>query len=680
MSAISDLLNQIKTAIYGREVRSSIHDAIEQCYADATGNPESVAAVIADQNAIDTRQDSLDSRQDVLDARLDNFLSATGGTISETVLWTGTAGKPGDTITLASPADDFDYIDIYYHYNGRAGIYTAVPDDLADISIGAYLREVNQINPSGDVGSPNLSSSEIWVISDGLDDNEQVSSLTVQHAVQWVWDGESGDSAAQTVVTASTSGYPAGYVYKIVGRRLVDNAEVIDLRVDADGTTHTTAGEAVRSQISSLKEDLETISGKDGLTDAVKVALLNVVEHIGAWTDENAQTYISDLEEALYPPANLVSITATFVQDTNVIYDNQTLDDLKPYLTVKAKYDNGTTETVTSYTLSGNLITGTSTITVSFGGQTTTFTVTVTHAKTQYTITNNLTDVTTSSAMTVINEEEAYTATLTAESGYIIASVTVTMGNTDITSTAYSDGTITIASVTGNVVITATAAEDVGWISDVPYEITWTDGKFLDATTGEETDSETMSVSDYLPCGGLKYLEYSGLYDNYGLFYYDAEHAYIARSGTTVSGIKDCVEFESKYLRVVKRMSTAAADAVVTPKELPILKQGVTPVANQKYNFEYIFGKTVWNSTGAESDNENAWCSDFCLCYGFSSLTMSHKVRSAVVFYDADKQYIQTDTTGTSSSTITIPEGATYFRFSSHKSYITEYSYVYLTE
>lgn len=46
MSAIQNFLEKIKTAIYGEEVRGSIHDAIEQCYKDATGNPESVAAVV----------------------------------------------------------------------------------------------------------------------------------------------------------------------------------------------------------------------------------------------------------------------------------------------------------------------------------------------------------------------------------------------------------------------------------------------------------------------------------------------------------------------------------------------------------------------------------------------------------------------------------------------------------
>lgn len=56
---------------------------------------------------------------------------------------------------------------------------------------------------------------------------------------------------------------------------------------------------------------------------------------------------------------------------------------------------------------------------------------------------------------TTINENESYTANITADTDYQ-ANVTVTMGGTDITSTAYSNGVISIASVTGNLVITVT--------------------------------------------------------------------------------------------------------------------------------------------------------------------------------------------------------------------------------
>lgn len=38
MSKISEYLNKIKTAIYGREVRDAIHDSIKECYADVTSS------------------------------------------------------------------------------------------------------------------------------------------------------------------------------------------------------------------------------------------------------------------------------------------------------------------------------------------------------------------------------------------------------------------------------------------------------------------------------------------------------------------------------------------------------------------------------------------------------------------------------------------------------------------
>lgn len=48
MANVMEILGRIKTAIYGRDVRQSIYDAILQCYKDATGNPESIAAHTGD--------------------------------------------------------------------------------------------------------------------------------------------------------------------------------------------------------------------------------------------------------------------------------------------------------------------------------------------------------------------------------------------------------------------------------------------------------------------------------------------------------------------------------------------------------------------------------------------------------------------------------------------------------
>jgi len=77
----------------------------------------------------------------------------------------------------------------------------------------------------------------------------------------------------------------------------------------------------------------------------------------------------------------LTSISADY-QQSGTVYDTASLDSLKGDLTVTATYSDSSTATVTEYTLSGTLTAGTSTITVSYGGKTATFNVTVTAAPT----------------------------------------------------------------------------------------------------------------------------------------------------------------------------------------------------------------------------------------------------------------------------------------------------------
>lgn len=74
----------------------------------------------------------------------------------------------------------------------------------------------------------------------------------------------------------------------------------------------------------------------------------------------------------------LTSITAAFAQGDRIVYPSTSLADLKTMLTVTAKYSDGSTVAVDNYTLSGTLATGNSTVTVSYSGCTTTFTVVVT--------------------------------------------------------------------------------------------------------------------------------------------------------------------------------------------------------------------------------------------------------------------------------------------------------------
>ncbi len=76
-----------------------------------------------------------------------------------------------------------------------------------------------------------------------------------------------------------------------------------------------------------------------------------------------------------------------------------------------------------------------------------------------YNITNNLTNCTNNNNNLSIEEGSSYSATITANTNYEMSSITVTMGGTNITSSAVSGNNINISNVTGNIVITATATQ-----------------------------------------------------------------------------------------------------------------------------------------------------------------------------------------------------------------------------
>ena len=79
----------------------------------------------------------------------------------------------------------------------------------------------------------------------------------------------------------------------------------------------------------------------------------------------------------------------------------------------------------------------------------------------KFSVTYSLTDVSSSSSAKEVIENTKYTTTLSvADSNFVIDNVKVTMGGTDITSSCYSNGVITITSVTGDISITASAKDN----------------------------------------------------------------------------------------------------------------------------------------------------------------------------------------------------------------------------
>lgn len=105
--------------------------------------------------------------------------------------------------------------------------------------------------------------------------------------------------------------------------------------------------------------------------------------------------------------------------------------------------------------LSGNLADGSYSIKYEMeNGSTVNIGNLVLDSRTYYTVTATLPNCKTTNSTTKIAEGEPYKATITANDGYELKSVTVTMGGANVSVT---NGVIDIASVTGNIVITAVA-------------------------------------------------------------------------------------------------------------------------------------------------------------------------------------------------------------------------------
>ena len=159
------------------------------------------------------------------------------------------------------------------------------------------------------------------------------------------------DTSKIYVYTGTESGYETGHWYYFNGTAW------------ADGGLYQSRGITPNS-----------VTGAK-LSSVIKSTLLNLVQHV-AFVDGNGESYYTSLYNALYDVA-VESISALFAPGSAVIYDTDSLNDLKQYLTVTAQFEDGTSTTVADYELSGTLTIGTSTITVTYSEKTTTFNVTV---------------------------------------------------------------------------------------------------------------------------------------------------------------------------------------------------------------------------------------------------------------------------------------------------------------
>lgn len=126
---------------------------------------------------------------------------------------------------------------------------------------------------------------------------------------------------------------------------------------------------------SAVDESVFTICGYYGVD---VLGLQNITVSNGHPTIAGQQSIAQQVFDFI-TSSKITEITATISKSS--FASGISLSDIKPYLTVTATYDDGTTETVTDYVLSGSVDVGTNTITISCGVHTTTVDIVVAQAE-----------------------------------------------------------------------------------------------------------------------------------------------------------------------------------------------------------------------------------------------------------------------------------------------------------
>lgn len=214
---------------------------------------------------------------------------------------------------------------------------------------------------------------------------------------------EMTDKKKVYVYTGSESGYTSGNWYYWNGSAWTSGGTYNSAAVETDKTLtvadKAADGQAVGQELSLLKESLgnvnedldnvqdiiDNLGSGGGLSSTFISALQTILTHavFESNQSQNIQALTKYSQETL---AKVTSISALYnggpvMSGTNIL-------SLKDNIVVTAVYDDGTQETITDYTIIGNINVGSNTLTIKYGRKTTTITVIGTDATHVYSLSN----------------------------------------------------------------------------------------------------------------------------------------------------------------------------------------------------------------------------------------------------------------------------------------------------
>jgi hypothetical protein len=349
MTLINDLLKKIKEAIYGEEVRSSIHDAIEQCYKDATGHPDSVAATVKEIGEVSANlsKETADRKAEVNTERkrIDNLIASGTAQTQEIGKVIATTSENGAKIAMDYLSEEVTckklFTDVTFQDFNFFIVALGTPKgDVAKILKPGLYHMKFCVKVSKDSGLPEIPMKIMLNSSTSPDKGyvtlkreyfvfPQTESKRNMRNVEFVF-----AITEPTYITISVISVADGqgtfdfsisdYVITVLdwmGKQSADLSELHDLRIGADSTVYGTAGEAVRCQTSGTPKNLIPVSAKEfeALGITVKVSG-HEFSLSGTATDNGTIRLINETTDTLEMVAGKTYYVYGFLSGTRVTF------------------------------------------------------------------------------------------------------------------------------------------------------------------------------------------------------------------------------------------------------------------------------------------------------------------------------------------------------------------------
>ena len=213
---------------------------------------------------IDDTLEAQNNHISVLMSQWNNFVHDHAGLTTETQINSNNVTAEGDIWYFTEDITDFTYIDFHHVLTGGNSINPVITrtkaEDLVSLYANQKLTFVYPPNSTTTDKSLVAYMFELEPIPDTSDPEitrAYKDRLRIAKAIKWEWDGTANNANVTHAVTGTATDTLCGFLIGAYGIKDEQNdAEVIDARTGYNGTVYDTLGQAIRTQVQALENQI----------------------------------------------------------------------------------------------------------------------------------------------------------------------------------------------------------------------------------------------------------------------------------------------------------------------------------------------------------------------------------------------------------------------------------------